>query len=130
MEKLCASLSENMATMRNENFDVSRIEIERPGKTYTVDTIEELKRLCRPDARLYFITGADAIHQIFTWKNAEKLLTMCDFVAVTRSGYKKNKLFDEITEIRDKFASRIHYMEVPGLEISSSDIIRITAGRR
>ena len=111
-----------LATMRNENFDVSRIEIERPGITYTIDTIEELKKICRPDARLYFITGADAIHQIFTWKNAEKLLTLCDFVAVTRSGYGKNKLFDEITEIRDKFASRIHYMEVPGLEISSSDI--------
>ena len=111
-----------LATMRNENFDVSRIEIERPGKTYTVDTIAELKKMCPPDARLYFITGADAIHQIFTWKNAELLLKMCDFVAVTRSGYGKNKLFDEITEIRDKFASRIHYMEVPGLEISSSDI--------
>ncbi len=55
---------------------------------------------------------------------------MCDFVAVTRSGYKKNKLFDEITEIRDKFASRIHYMEVPGLEISSSDIRkRVQNGR-
>lgn len=119
-----------LATMRNENFDVSRIEIERPGKTYTIDTIEQLKKMCPPDVRLYFITGADAIHQIFTWKNAEKLLTMCDFVAVTRSGYGKNKLFDEITEIRDKFASRIHYMEVPGLEISSSDIRnRVQNGR-
>ncbi len=111
-----------LATMRNENFEVSRIEIDRPGKTYTIDTIEELKELCRPDVRLYFITGADAIHQIFTWKEPERLLTMCDFVAVTRPGYKKNKLFEEIGEIREKFASRIHYMEVPALAISSSDI--------
>ncbi len=119
-----------LATMRNENFDVSRIEIERPGITYTIDTIETLKKMCPADVRLYFITGADALHQIFTWKDPEKLLSMCDFVAVTRSGYDKNRLFDEITEIRDKFASRIHYMQVPGLEISSSDIrSRVENGR-
>lgn len=111
-----------LATMRNEDFDVSRIEIDRPGITYTIDTIEELKRQCRPDVRLYFITGADAIHQIFTWKDPERLLTLCDFVAVTRPGYKKNTLFEEIGEIQEKFASRIHYMEVPALAISSSDI--------
>lgn len=111
-----------LATMRNENFDVSRIEIDRPGVTYTIDTIETLKKICRPDIRLYFITGADAIHQIMSWKEPERLLTLCDFVAVTRPGYQKNKLFEEIGEIREKFASRIHYMEVPALAISSSDI--------
>lgn len=111
-----------LATMRNENFEVSRIEIDRPGVTYTIDTIEELKKICRPDVRLYFITGADAIHQIMTWKEPERLLAMCDFVAVTRPGYQKNKLFEEIGEIREKYASRIHYMEVPALAISSSDI--------
>ncbi len=111
-----------LATMRNENFDVSRIEIDRPGKTYTIDTIEQLKALCRSDVRLYFITGADAIHQIMSWKEPERLLSLCDFVAVTRPGYQKNKLFEDIGELRDKFASRIHYMEVPALAISSSDI--------
>ena len=44
-----------LATMRNENFEVSRIEIDRPGVTYTIDTIETLKKMCRPDVRLYFI---------------------------------------------------------------------------
>lgn len=111
-----------LATMRNPNFYVSRIEIDRGGKTYTIDTIEQLKKLCRPDVRLYFITGADAIHQIFSWKEPERLLTMCDFIAVTRPGYKKNTLFQEIGEIKEKFESRIHYMEVPSLAISSSDI--------
>ncbi len=111
-----------LATMRNENFEVSRIEIDRPGATYTIDTIEALKKICRPDVRLYFITGADAIHQIMTWKEPERLLSMCDFVAVTRPGYQKNKLFEEIGEITEKYASRIHYMEVPALAISSSDI--------
>ena len=111
-----------LATMRNENFEVSRIEIDRPGATYTIDTIEELKKICRPDVRLYFITGADAIHQIMTWKQPERLLTLCDFVAVTRPGYEQAKLFEDIGEIREKYASRIHYMEVPALAISSSDI--------
>lgn len=111
-----------LATMRNENFDVSRIEIDRPGLTYTIDTIEALKKVCRQDVRLYFITGADAIHQIMSWKEPERLLTLCDFVAVTRPGYRKNQMFEEIGEIREKFASRIHYMEVPALAISSSDI--------
>ena len=111
-----------LATMRNENFEVSRIEIDRPGVTYTIDTIEQLKKLCRPDVRLYFITGADAIHQIMSWKESERLLSLCDFVAVTRPGYQKNQMFEEIGEIQDKYASRIHYMEVPALAISSSDI--------
>ena len=73
-----------LATMRNENFEVSRIEIDRPGTTYTIDTIEQLKKMCRPDVRLYFITGADAIHQIMSWKEPERLLSLCDFVAVFR----------------------------------------------
>lgn len=111
-----------LATMRNENFEVSRLEIDRPGITYTIDTIEQLKKMCRPDVRLYFITGADAIHQIMTWKEPERLLSLCDFVAVTRPGYKKNQMFEEIGELCEKFESRIHYMEVPALAISSSDI--------
>ncbi|MBQ5708775.1 MAG: nicotinate-nucleotide adenylyltransferase [Anaerotignum sp.] len=111
-----------LATMRNENFEVSRIEIDRPGATYTIDTIEELKKICRPDVRLYFITGADAINQIMSWKQPERLLTLCDFVAVTRPGYDKARLFEDIGEIREKYASRIHFMEVPALAISSSDI--------
>lgn len=111
-----------LATMRNENFEVSRIEIDRPGLTYTIDTIETLKKMCRPDVRLYFITGADAIHQIMTWKEPERLLNLCDFVAVTRPGYDRSKLFADIGEIREKYSSRIYYMEVPALAISSSDI--------
>lgn len=111
-----------LATMRNENFQVSRIEIDRPGTTYTIDTVEALKKMCRPDVRLYFITGADAIHQIMSWKEPERLLSLCDFVAVTRPGYDRDRLFGDIRQIREKYTSRIHFMEVPALAISSSDI--------
>lgn len=111
-----------LATMTNPLFEVSRMEIDRPGKTYTIDTITELRRLCGEGVKLYFITGADAIHQIFTWKDPEKLLSLCDFVGVTRPGYKKNALFEEIDEIKKNYESKIHYMEVPSFAISSSDI--------
>lgn len=111
-----------LATLRNQNFEVSRVEIDRPGATYTIDTIEELKRLCDPEVRLYFITGADAIHQIMSWKNPERLLAMCDFIAVTRPGYQKNTLFGDIDKVQEKYSAHIHYMEVPALAISSSDI--------
>ena len=89
-----------LATMRNENFEVSRIEIDRPGVTYTIDTIEQLKKLCRPDVRLYFITGADAIHQIMSWKESERLLSLCDFVAVTRPGYQKTRCLRRLERYR------------------------------
>lgn len=111
-----------LATMTNPLFEVSRLEIDRPGKTYTIDTIIQLRELCGSDVKLYFITGADAIHQIFTWKDPEKLLSLCDFVGVTRPGYKKNTLFEEIDEIKKNYESKIHYMEVPSFAISSSDI--------
>lgn len=111
-----------LATLRNENFAVSRVEVDRPGQTYTIDTIEELKRLCDPEVRLYFITGADAIHQIMNWKEPERLLSLCDFIAVTRPGYQKNTLFGDIDKIRETYPGHIHYMEVPALAISSSDI--------
>ena len=118
-----------LATMRNQNFDVSRIEIDRPGVTYTIDTIDALKKICKDDVRMFFITGADAIHQILTWKDTERLLSLCDFVAVTRPGFQKQALLEEIVEIREKYASRIHYMEVPSLAISSSDIrSRVNSG--
>lgn len=113
-----------LATVTNPLFEVSRIEIDRPGATYTIDTIMQLRKLCPKNIRLYFITGADAIHQIFTWKDTEKLLTLCEFVAVTRPGFKKNELYEEIGEIRKNYESKIHYMEVPALAISSSDIRR------
>ena len=99
-----------LATMRNENFEVSRIEIDRPGATYTIDTIEELKKICRPDVRLYFITGADAINQIMSWKQPERLLTLCDFVAVTRPGYDKARLFEKLNR---------RYVEMTYEEISA-----------
>ncbi len=111
-----------IATVANPFFRVSRLEIERPGHTYTIDTLTHLKSICRSDAEIYFISGADAIAQIFTWKDSEKLLTMCNFVAVSRPGQDKDKLMSDIALIQKSYAGKIYFLDVPALAISSSDI--------
>src|SRR5437773_711885 len=75
-----------IATASNPRFSVSRLEIERDGPTYTVDTLRELKAQ-RGDADLYFVTGADAMSEIFQWKDPEEALELAHFIAATRPGY-------------------------------------------
>ncbi|GAB3168587.1 nicotinate-nucleotide adenylyltransferase [Myceligenerans halotolerans] len=104
-----------IATASNPQFTVSRVDIDRPGTTYTVDTLRDL-RLERPDADLYFITGADAIQQILTWKDAEKLWDMAHFVAVTRPGHRLT--------VEGLPTDGVTTLEVPALAISSSDCRR------
>jgi len=111
-----------LATVTNSYFDVSRIEIDRTGYTYTIDTINELKKFVSEDTIIYFITGADAVHQILAWKDTEKLFNICEFIAVTRPGYNKDELFREVEGLKSRFESKIHFLEVPSLDISSSDI--------
>ncbi|WP_024287860.1 nicotinate-nucleotide adenylyltransferase [Cellulomonas sp. KRMCY2] len=101
-----------IATASNPRFTVSRVDIDRPGLTYTVDTLRDL-RAARPGADLFFITGADAIQQIFTWKDVESLWTMAHFVAVTRPGH--------TLSIEGIPPSSVTQLEVPALAISSTD---------
>ncbi|WP_273654243.1 nicotinate-nucleotide adenylyltransferase [Cellulomonas fimi] len=110
-----------IATASNPRFTVSRVDIERPGLTYTVDTLRDLKTQ-RPDADLYFITGADAIEQILTWKDAEELFAMAHFVAVTRPGH--------TLSVDGLPADRVSIQEIPALAISSTDVrARARAGQ-
>lgn len=102
-----------IATASNPRFTVSRVDVDRTGLTYTVDTLRDLKTQ-RPDADLYFITGADAIAQILTWKDAAELFDMARFVAVTRPGH--------ALSVEDLPAGRVDVLEIPALAISSSDI--------
>lgn len=119
-----------LATAANPSFEVSRIEIDREGVTYTVDTIKELKKIYGETTELYFITGADAIHEILTWKNPEELLKICTFVAVTRPGYNKEQLKEQVALLMEQYNANIYFLEVPALAISSSDIrIRIGENR-
>jgi nicotinate-nucleotide adenylyltransferase len=102
-----------IATASNPRFTVSRVDVDRSGVTYTVDTLRDLKNE-RPDAELFFITGADAIAQILTWKDAEELFSMAQFVAVTRPGH--------ALSIDGLPGDRVHVLEVPALAISSTDV--------
>ena len=104
-----------IATASNPSFKVSRIDIDRGGDTYTVDTLTEMKELY-PDADLVFISGADAIAQILAWKDVEKLWTLAHFVAVSRQGHKLT--------IPEAPEGSISSLEIPALAISSTDVRR------
>jgi nicotinate-nucleotide adenylyltransferase len=104
-----------LATAANPAFSVSRLEIDRHGPTYTVDTLRSLRQQ-RPNDQLYFITGADAILNILTWKNAEECLALAEFVAATRPGYDLRRLESE------GLRQRVRVLDVPALAISSSDV--------
>ena len=110
-----------LAIEDNPHFTVSRMEIEREGKTYTIDTIKHLHAEY-PEAEIFFIIGADEVHQIPAWHKAEDLLKRCRFMAVTRPGYDVHALKREIERIKECFSGRLHFLEIPALAISSSDI--------
>lgn len=102
-----------IATASNPRFTVSRVDVDRAGLTYTVDTLRDLQE-ARPDAELFFITGADAIEQILSWKAPDELFEMAHFVAVNRPGHTLST--DGLP------ADRVSQQEIPALAISSSDV--------
>lgn len=120
-----------LATMTNEQFAASRVEIDRPGPSFTIDTIELLRKT-HEASDLFYITGADAILQVVRgeWERSAELLSLCQFIAASRPGFPLNA-----DEMRRSNATRrqldnVHVMEIPALAISSTDIRkRVTAGR-
>ncbi len=114
-----------IATASNPDFEVSRLEIDRPGPTYTVETIHALRDLYGLHADLFFITGADAVWDILTWKDSAELAEACTFIAATRPGFDLGRFSEE----RER-GIRIETMEVPALAISSTDLRERFAGRR
>ncbi|MGI6216653.1 MAG: nicotinate-nucleotide adenylyltransferase, partial [Coriobacteriales bacterium] len=112
-----------IATRKNPKFDVSRMEVDREGVTYTYDTLREFNEKTPPGTEIYFITGADAIISVLKWKNAREMLQMAHFIAATRPGYDYSDVREEI-ESDPEMASRVSFFEVPGLAISSTDLRR------
>jgi nicotinate-nucleotide adenylyltransferase len=104
-----------IATASNPHFAVSRVDIDRGGATYTIDTLRDLRRQ-RPDADFYFITGADALAQILTWQDAEQVFELAHFVGCTRPG----TTIDDDT-MRGLPADRVTILEIPALAISSTE---------
>jgi nicotinate-nucleotide adenylyltransferase len=101
-----------IATASNPQFTVSRVDIDREGPTFTIDTLRDLHR-ARPEAELFFITGADAIAQILSWRNVHELWELAHFVAVSRPGHDLS--------ISGLPKQDVSLLEVPALAISSTD---------
>ena len=104
-----------IATAANPRFWVSRVDIDRGGPTYTVDTLRDL-RAAMPDAELYFITGADALAGIFGWRGHEQLFDLAHFVGCTRPGYEMDD-----AALAAIPSDRVAMLEIPALAISSTD---------
>jgi nicotinate-nucleotide adenylyltransferase len=105
-----------IATASNPRFSVSRVDIDRPGQTYTVDTLKDLRRASGEGTELFFITGADALAQIFSWHNAGELFELAHFIGCTRPGHTlSDPGFPD---------GGVSLVEVPALAISSTDIRR------
>ncbi len=105
-----------IATASNPRFSVSRVDIDRPGNTYTVDTLTDLRAQVGESTELYFITGADALSQILTWRGADQLFDLAHFIGVTRPG----SPFDPDT-VGHLPPDKVTLVEVPALAISSTD---------
>nr|WP_140010974.1 nicotinate-nucleotide adenylyltransferase [Nocardioides plantarum] len=104
-----------VATAANPRFQVSRVDIDREGPTYTIDTLQDLAAQ-HPDADLFFITGADALAEIFSWRDAGRLFELAHFVGCTRPGADL-----PATTVEAIPHDRVTLLEVPALAISSTD---------
>lgn len=109
-----------IATASNPRFRVSRVDIDRPGTTYTVDTLDDIRQEY-PEAELFFITGADALAALLSWKNGDSLPSRAHFVGVSRPGHELSQ--------EGLPSEGVSVMEVPALAISSTDCrARVSAG--
>jgi len=114
-----------IATASNPLFSVSRMEVDRDGPTYTIDTLSSLKAERGPETELFFITGADAMLEILDWKQPDELFELARFIAATRPGY-------DVTSFDSHAATQlgVTIMNVPALAISSTDIRARVGGAR
>jgi nicotinate-nucleotide adenylyltransferase len=111
-----------VATASNPQFTVSRVDIDRPGLTYTIDTLRDLRQQRGDGVEMFFITGADALAQILSWKDSDQLFELAHFVGVTRPGHDLSA--DGLP------VDRVSVLEVPALAISSTDCrARVSAGK-
>jgi len=111
-----------LAIDSNPYFEVSTIEIEREGYSYTIDTLKQLKQIYGQDTTLFFMTGADVIPELVTWRSFENLFTLCEFVAVLRPGFERESLLEKIEYYKNNYKAIIHIVDAPLIGISSTII--------
>ena len=110
-----------IATASNPRFSVSRVDVDRPGPTYTIDTLRELRAIRGEDAEFFFITGADALSKMMSWQDAADLFKLAHFVGVTRPGHRLSSA--------GLPSDQVSLVEIPALSISSTECRqRVAAG--
>ncbi|MBM3686711.1 MAG: nicotinate-nucleotide adenylyltransferase [Actinobacteria bacterium] len=103
-----------IATAADDRFSVSRVDVDRDGPTYTVDTLRDIRTECGEDHDFHFITGADALGEILSWREPDEVLRLAHLVGVTRPGH--------VLADPGLAPGRVTLLEIPALAISSSDI--------
>jgi nicotinate-nucleotide adenylyltransferase len=121
-----------LAIAGNPAFEVSAVEIERGGVSYTIETIEGLRRSVGDEAKLFLIIGADSVPELTTWKDIDHLVHLCTFVVVARPGYRIEDLIREEIGLAPDTRQRVlrHYIDAVRVDISSTDLrARLAEGR-
>lgn len=119
-----------LATISNPCFFVSRIELDRARPSYTIDTLREVRQSLGDRVELFFISGADAILDILSWRKPREVLELCYFIAATRPGFCLKELERHLGPLGEEYRHKVVTVEVPALAISSSDIRRRVAEKR
>jgi len=120
----------HLATVSNPCFEVSAFEVEKGGKSYSIDTVKHFRQLFGDKVQLYFLVGADMLMEISTWKNIDELLKLCRFIAVPRPGYDLQKIFNhyflasENYSIANDLLENILIEDIAMLDISATNIRR------
>jgi len=116
-----------LAIVDNPYFTLSRVDVDRSGPSYTVDTVELLRDEYGPDAELYFIMGSDSLAELLTWHKPERLIRLCHIVALTRPGHQVD--LRELDDLLPGAIARVQLLDMPLLQISGTDLQRrIRAG--
>lgn len=111
----------SLAISSNNCFELSTIETDRSGNSYTYETLEQLKAT-DSDSEFFFIIGADTLYSIEYWKNPERIFSNCTIICAIRDNYTIEDLYKKINELEEKFTARIILMTIPEVNISSSEI--------
>jgi nicotinate-nucleotide adenylyltransferase len=110
------------AVTSNPCFAGSRLELDRYGYTYTIDTLRQLKETYGSETELFFMTGADVVWDLTTWKSIAEVFELCEFVTALRPGYDRQAFHRQVDFLKATHGARIHTVEIPLIGVSSTDI--------
>lgn len=110
-----------MAIRDEKRFSISDYEIMHHGLSYTYKTLAYFNQI-EPETEWYFLTGADCLMELDTWKNVDKIFSLCNFVVFNRSGYTKEDFQNQKERVEKQYNSKVIYLDMPILDISSTSI--------